>query len=196
MSIDPKTAYWMGALINMAVIVSLLYAGARAIRRRRVRRHKRLMLSAASLVGLFSRLLRREARVPGTRAVGVLVSHGRLGAPLPRGLHCVHGARRSSGNHPGLQAGPARSASPRIRCCADPPSPSSGMDRHHGREPGYPGCRLGASGDARALALAPSLVLDGADQLLRFHQRYRLAQASEQELPAALVPSLRPGAVE
>lgn len=53
MSIDPKTAYWMGALINMAVIVSLLYAGARAIRRRRVRRHKRLMLSAASLVGLF-----------------------------------------------------------------------------------------------------------------------------------------------
>ncbi len=53
MSIDPKTAFWTGALINMAVIVSLLYAGARAIRRRRVQRHKRFMLSAASLVGLF-----------------------------------------------------------------------------------------------------------------------------------------------
>ncbi len=48
-----KTAYWTGALINMVVIVGLLYAGARAIRRRQVRRHKRFMLSAASLVGLF-----------------------------------------------------------------------------------------------------------------------------------------------
>ena len=53
MSIDPKTAYWTGALINMAFIASLLYAGVRAIRSRRVRRHKRFMLSAASLVGLF-----------------------------------------------------------------------------------------------------------------------------------------------
>ena len=53
MNIDPKTAYWTGALINMAVIVSLLFGGAHAIRQRRVRRHKWFMLSAASLVGLF-----------------------------------------------------------------------------------------------------------------------------------------------
>lgn len=51
--IDAGTAYWTGALANMTVIVGLLVAGVGAIRRRRVRAHKRFMLCAATLVGLF-----------------------------------------------------------------------------------------------------------------------------------------------
>ncbi len=53
MGIDPNTAYWTAALVNMAVITCLVVAGIRAIRRERVRTHRRLMLSAATLVGLF-----------------------------------------------------------------------------------------------------------------------------------------------
>lgn len=53
MGIDPKTAYWTGALVNMAVVFGLLLAGALAIRRGRVRLHRRFMLTAAALVGLF-----------------------------------------------------------------------------------------------------------------------------------------------
>jgi uncharacterized membrane protein YozB (DUF420 family) len=53
MGIDPKTAYWTGALVNMGVVFALLLAGALAIRRGRVRLHKRCMLTAAALVGVF-----------------------------------------------------------------------------------------------------------------------------------------------
>ena len=53
MAIDPKTAYWTGALGNMDVILSLLFSGLRAIRSGRVQRHLRLMISAVALVGLF-----------------------------------------------------------------------------------------------------------------------------------------------
>ncbi len=53
MGIDPKTAYWTGALVNMAVVFGLVLAGALAIRRGRVRLHRRFVLTAAGLVGLF-----------------------------------------------------------------------------------------------------------------------------------------------
>ena len=50
---DPKLLYWTGALVNLLVIVGCVGFGVRAIRRGELRRHRRLMLAAASLVGLF-----------------------------------------------------------------------------------------------------------------------------------------------
>lgn len=50
---DPKLLYWTGALLNLGVIVGCVAAGVLAIRRGQVRRHRRLMLTAAALVGLF-----------------------------------------------------------------------------------------------------------------------------------------------
>lgn len=50
---DPKLLYWTGALVNLGVILGFVALGVRAIRRGEVRRHRRLMLAAAALVGLF-----------------------------------------------------------------------------------------------------------------------------------------------
>ena len=50
---DPKLLFWTGALANMVVIVALAAAAVRARRRGDIRRHRRGMLAAAALVGLF-----------------------------------------------------------------------------------------------------------------------------------------------
>jgi arylsulfatase A-like enzyme/uncharacterized membrane protein YozB (DUF420 family) len=50
---DPKLLFWTGALVNLGVILVCVGRGVAAIRRRDVRRHRRRMLTAASLVGLF-----------------------------------------------------------------------------------------------------------------------------------------------
>lgn len=50
---DPKVAYWTLALANMLAIVVLAAVAVRRVRRREVAGHRRLMLVAASLVGLF-----------------------------------------------------------------------------------------------------------------------------------------------
>lgn len=50
---DPKVAYWTAALANMIVLVASAATGVRAVRRRLVRTHRRRMLLAAGLVGLF-----------------------------------------------------------------------------------------------------------------------------------------------
>lgn len=50
---DPKLAYWTAALANMLAIVALAVVAVRRIRRREILGHRRLMLSAASLVALF-----------------------------------------------------------------------------------------------------------------------------------------------
>jgi uncharacterized membrane protein YozB (DUF420 family) len=50
---DPKTAYWTGAFVNMVVIVALAFRGVAKIRRGDIAGHRRAMLAAASLVGLF-----------------------------------------------------------------------------------------------------------------------------------------------
>jgi putative membrane protein len=51
--VDPKLLYWTVALANLGVIVVCAARGVRAIRRGEVRRHRRLMLTASALVGLF-----------------------------------------------------------------------------------------------------------------------------------------------
>ncbi len=53
MIIDPKTAYWTCAWINMLGIVGCTIAGVRQIRRKNVISHRRWMLSAAFLTVLF-----------------------------------------------------------------------------------------------------------------------------------------------
>jgi uncharacterized membrane protein YozB (DUF420 family) len=50
---DPKLAYWTVALANMLAIVALALAAVGRARRREIAGHRRLMLVAASLVGLF-----------------------------------------------------------------------------------------------------------------------------------------------
>jgi len=51
--LDPKVAYWTGAWLNMCAIVGLAAIGVRHARRGDVARHRRCMLGAAALVGLF-----------------------------------------------------------------------------------------------------------------------------------------------
>jgi len=53
MPLDPKLAYWTWALANFAGVVACAGLGVRGIRRRDVRTHRRCMLAAAGLVGLF-----------------------------------------------------------------------------------------------------------------------------------------------
>ena len=53
MAIDPKLAYWTWALANFLVIVVCAAVAVARIRRGDVRAHKRLMLTASSLVVLF-----------------------------------------------------------------------------------------------------------------------------------------------
>jgi hypothetical protein len=50
---DPKLVYWTAALLNMAIVVALALRGVVRIRRGDVRRHRRAMLAAASLVLAF-----------------------------------------------------------------------------------------------------------------------------------------------
>jgi uncharacterized membrane protein YozB (DUF420 family) len=51
--VNPNLAYWTLAAVIMTGIVSCLWLGVRAIRRHQVETHRRLMLSASGLVGLF-----------------------------------------------------------------------------------------------------------------------------------------------
>ena len=50
---DAKLLYWTGALVNLGVVVLLAADGVRRIRRGEVRAHRRRMLAAGALVGLF-----------------------------------------------------------------------------------------------------------------------------------------------
>jgi len=53
MDLDPKVAYWTAALANMLAAVGLAIFGVRRIRRANIAGHRRLMKTAAILVGLF-----------------------------------------------------------------------------------------------------------------------------------------------
>jgi uncharacterized membrane protein YozB (DUF420 family) len=50
---DPKLAFWTAALVNLLVIVALVIAGIRSIRRGQVSRHHRCMKASAWLVTAF-----------------------------------------------------------------------------------------------------------------------------------------------
>jgi uncharacterized membrane protein YozB (DUF420 family) len=50
---DPRLAYWSFALAVMAGVVAFAFTGVRAVRHGNVTRHRRCMLSAAALVGVF-----------------------------------------------------------------------------------------------------------------------------------------------
>ncbi len=50
---DPKLVYWTAALVNMGIALGLAVAGVRRVRRRDVAGHRRFMLGATALVGLF-----------------------------------------------------------------------------------------------------------------------------------------------
>ena len=50
---DPRLAYWTFALLDLCAVVGFAAAGVVALRRGDVTRHRRRMLTAASLVGLF-----------------------------------------------------------------------------------------------------------------------------------------------
>jgi uncharacterized membrane protein YozB (DUF420 family) len=51
--LDAKLLYWTGALLNLGVILACVGVGVRRVRRDDVAGHRRLMLAAAVLVGLF-----------------------------------------------------------------------------------------------------------------------------------------------
>jgi uncharacterized membrane protein YozB (DUF420 family) len=51
--VDAKLVYWTLAFANLGVIAGCLLAGVRRIRRRDVRGHRRMALTASALVGLF-----------------------------------------------------------------------------------------------------------------------------------------------
>jgi putative membrane protein len=53
MALDPKVAYWTAALANMVAVVVCAVLGVRRIRRAEISAHRRLMTTAAILVGLF-----------------------------------------------------------------------------------------------------------------------------------------------
>jgi uncharacterized membrane protein YozB (DUF420 family) len=50
---DPKLAFWCAALANLGLILVFAALAVRAVRRGDVRAHRRRMLTAAALVGLF-----------------------------------------------------------------------------------------------------------------------------------------------
>jgi uncharacterized membrane protein YozB (DUF420 family) len=50
---DPRLVYWSFALLDLAAVVGFAAAGVAAVRRGDVARHRRRMLPAAALVGLF-----------------------------------------------------------------------------------------------------------------------------------------------
>lgn len=51
--LDPKLVFWTVALANMIAIVGLAVAGVGRARRREIGAHRRRMLAAAALVGVF-----------------------------------------------------------------------------------------------------------------------------------------------
>jgi uncharacterized membrane protein YozB (DUF420 family) len=51
--LDPKLVYWTLALADLGAVAGCLLAGVRRIRRRDIRGHRRRMLAASALVGLF-----------------------------------------------------------------------------------------------------------------------------------------------
>jgi uncharacterized membrane protein YozB (DUF420 family) len=53
LDLDPGLAYWTWALANFAGVVACALLGVRGIRRRDVRTHRRFMLAAGGLIGLF-----------------------------------------------------------------------------------------------------------------------------------------------
>jgi uncharacterized membrane protein YozB (DUF420 family) len=52
-AIDPKLAYWTAALVDLFFVVACGLTGVWRIRHRRAHGHRRMMLVAAGLVGLF-----------------------------------------------------------------------------------------------------------------------------------------------
>jgi len=50
---DPRLVYWTFALLDLCVVVGFAAAGVVALRRGDVTRHRRRMLTAAALVGIF-----------------------------------------------------------------------------------------------------------------------------------------------
>jgi uncharacterized membrane protein YozB (DUF420 family) len=50
---DPRLAYWSFALVNMICVVGFAAIGVRSVRRGETARHRRCMLTAATLVVLF-----------------------------------------------------------------------------------------------------------------------------------------------
>ena len=59
---DPKLWFWTGALLLLGAVVACGGAGIYAIRRGELRRHRRFMGSAATLIGVF--LLAYSVKVP------------------------------------------------------------------------------------------------------------------------------------
>src|SRR5262245_57157425 len=80
---DPRLAYWTFALLDLTAVVGFAASGVAALRRGDVPRHKRRMLTAAALVGLFLvsylcklALIGREDRASwGTLSIWVLRIH-------------------------------------------------------------------------------------------------------------------------
>ena len=80
---DPRLAYWTFALLNMLCVVGFAAAGVRAVRAGDAPRHRRCMLTAATLVVLFVvsyvaklAMLGREALATwGTLSIWVLRIH-------------------------------------------------------------------------------------------------------------------------
>jgi uncharacterized membrane protein YozB (DUF420 family) len=80
---DPRLAYWTLALVNMFGVVGFAAAGVRAVRRGATARHRRCMLTAATLVVLFvisylvklATLGREDLASWGTLSIWVLRIH-------------------------------------------------------------------------------------------------------------------------
>jgi len=80
---DPRLAYWSFALVNMVCVVGFAAGGVRAVRRGETPRHRRCMLTAATLVVLFvvsylvklATLGREDLTTWGALSVGVLRVH-------------------------------------------------------------------------------------------------------------------------
>ena len=78
--------YWSGALLNMALVVGCLWCGVRAVRRPEVARHRRFMLTAVALVGLFIVSYGLKLTLLGREETGELEP---AGAALLQLLHLV-----------------------------------------------------------------------------------------------------------
>jgi uncharacterized membrane protein YozB (DUF420 family) len=119
---DPKLAFWTGALINMSAIVILAALGVRERRRGAIAAHRRRMLAAGALVGLFLAayavklaLLGREDRSSwGATSVWVLRIHELcvLTMVVAGGLAAARGRRlastRNATGDPGHPVAPPR----------------------------------------------------------------------------------------
>jgi uncharacterized membrane protein YozB (DUF420 family) len=122
-------AFWTAALANMALVVALALRGIRQIRRGEVARHRRSMLAAAALVGVFVlsylgklALLGHEDRSAWTRAdLAVLYFHET----------CI-AAMLAGGAGAGAQALRLRRTR-RVTGRADDPAPGAGNVLRHRR---------------------------------------------------------------